>query len=144
MKRVVILKEGPYNDEGGRARWRKEGEELETQEWYAGVLVEAGLARWPEEGATSMLKLDQSDISGELIRFGGATMAEEERGETELRTVTEFGGVVPEEVVERLYERGIMSLEDVEKATDKELLKVQGIGPGRLRKLRELSNAGSL
>jgi hypothetical protein len=107
MKRVVIVKAGPYNDGEGRAQRLEAGEELETEEWYARVLVEAGLARWPEE-------------------------------EQDARIITDFGGVVPEEVEERLYERGIVSLEDLERATDKELLKIQGIGPGRLKALREL------
>jgi len=116
MKRVMIVKAGRYNDGEGRAQRLEAGEELETQEWYARVLVERGLARWP----------------------GGRGAGGEERGEEDMRLITDFGGAVPEEVVERLYERGIVSLEDLGKATDAELLGIKGIGAGRLKALREL------
>ena len=116
MKRVVILKAGPYNDGEGRAQRLEAGEELETRDWYARSLVEAGMARWP----------------------GGRGERGEERGKADARLITDFGGAVPEEVVERLYERGIVSLEDLGKATDAELLGIKGIGAGRLKALREL------
>jgi len=120
---IVIVEAGRYNDWEGRAKAYEAGERLVTKDWYARVLVEDGFAEWPGEAEA----LEEA--------MAAAMLEEVEAALEEIQVYVMLA--LPAEVVQAMKDRGIETVEDVREASDKKLLSVPGIGPGRLRRIRE-------
>lgn len=113
MQVIRIREAGRYNDGDGKAHNLQAGDELETHAWYAQALVAEGLAEWPVMSATEAVAL--ADAGG-----------------------SQFAGVVPAGVVAEMAKRGIRTLAELAERSDEELLKIPGLGTGRLKKLRAM------
>jgi hypothetical protein len=111
MMVVRIAVAGRYNDGDGKAADYAVGDELETHEWYAQVLVAEELAEWPVMPVEEAIAVEEA---------GGS----------------EFAEVLPNALVAEMARRGIRTVADLRERTDGQLLKIPGLGQGRLKKLR--------
>jgi hypothetical protein len=111
---VRIAVPGCYNDGDGKAADYAVGDELETHEWYARGLVAEGLAEWPVMPVEEAIAVEEA---------GGS----------------EFAGVLPNAVVAEMARRGVWTVADLRERTDSQLLKIPGLGTGRLKTLRQMA-----
>ena len=79
QRAVEVLVHGKYNDGDGKARRYEQGSTLVTHIWYAESLVEAGLAKWPEEDPDTAEE-DEEPVSQEVDVTDSARALAEECG----------------------------------------------------------------
>ncbi len=96
-----------------------------------------------EEGTLEVLKRLRQDFvapqvaqhNGRIVKSVLVPQGEPDRG-TVAQTFMDVYGV-GEDVAQAMVESGLESLEDVNRATDEELLQIQGIGTAKVEKIRK-------
>lgn len=102
-----------------------------------GVTTNIGNLREVPEGmiVDEFLKVGQVPASDDLSLLDGRPLDEDETVDAKLAPLLEIPGIIAQ-VANILFNAGYESHDDLREATDSDLLKIEGVGPGTVSKIR--------